>query len=181
MWTSVKQMELKNVEAEETTVVMMNTPDASSEGLVSLQRTPAMKRRAIGRPTKYTPATTKTICDAVADGTPLKYAAALGGISHETLCQWQRRYPEFSDAIQNAIGKGIQARLKLINHAAENGDVRAAQWWLEHVVPEHFAKTRIQLEHVGQIEHSFVIPQETMNQIAEARRKYESRTEADRT
>jgi hypothetical protein len=174
-------MELKNVEAEETKVVMTNTPVASTECLIGPQKTPAMKRQAIGRPSKYNPATTKKICDAVADGTPLKYAAAVGGISHETLCQWQRRYPEFSDAIQNAIGKGIQARLKLINTAAELGDVRAAQWWLEHVVPEHFAKTRIQLEHIGQIEHSFVIPQETLNQIAEARRKYESRTEADRT
>lgn len=159
----------------------MSEPDPISVNVAQTagpEPAPATKpKRGSGRPTKYTPEAVNTICGAVADGTPFRYAAALGGISHETFCQWQRRYPEFADAIQEALAKGIQKRLKLIETASEEGDVKAAQWWLEHVLPEHFAKTRIQLEHTGTMQHSFVIPQEVLNQIAEARRTYEHKPE----
>ena len=130
-------------------------------------------KRPLGRPTKFNADTVQKICDSIAEGLPFQYAAALAGISHETLCQWQRRYPHFRQAIQEAVAQGAEERLKIIRTAAKGGDWRACAWWLEHVLPEHYAKTRIQLEHVGQMEVGFVIPQQTLDGIAEARAKYE--------
>jgi hypothetical protein len=102
-----------------------------------------------GRPTKYCPEVVKIICEAISDGVPHKHAASLAGISVDTFCEWKKRFPEFSEAVQEAIASGIHQRLKLVKGAAECGDVKAAQWWLEHVVPEHFARNRI--EHAGQV------------------------------
>ena len=130
-------------------------------------------KRRLGRPTKFNADTVAKICDSIAEGLPFHYAAALAGISHETFSAWQRRYPHFRQAIQEAVAHGAEERLKIIRTAAKGGDWRACAWWLEHVLPEHYAKTRIQLEHVGQMEVGFTIPQQTLDGIAEARMKYE--------
>lgn len=141
---------------------------------VTKEERPAMQPRPRrGRRTKYTPEVAARICEAVADGLPYKFAAALGGVSHETLCQWQRRFPEFAEAIQGAVAKGVLERLRLIKAAAEKGDVKAAQWWLEHVFPENFARNRIEHEHTGRIGHELVITPDTLTAIAESRKRYE--------
>ena len=128
-------------------------------------------RRRTGRPTKYSDKTTKSIASAISDGLTFGHAAAIGGISYETFCQWRKKYPEFSDAIETAKAEGIRARLKLILKAADKGDVSAARWWLEHVVPEHYGKRRIDHTHQieGGLEHSLSVPQPLLDQIAAAR------------
>ena len=128
-----------------------------------------------GRPTKYGPMTVSKICDAVADGLPKKYAAALGGISVDTFCEWQNRFPEFSEAVEKATASGILARLRIIKTAGEKGDVRAAQWWLEHVIPEFFARNRIELSQniTGRLQHEIVVSPQSLDAIAESRKRYE--------
>ncbi len=54
-------------------------------------------------------------------------------------------------------------------------DAKHAQWWLEHVLPEHFAKNRIEIQHEGNLEHTLTIPEATINEIAKARRAYEEK------
>jgi len=93
-----------------------------------------------GRPSKYSGLVVKRICDAIADGMPFKYAAVIGDISHETFCEWQRQFPEFSEAVQKAKAHGVHERLKIIRTAAKRGNVKAAQWWLERVCPEFFGQ-----------------------------------------
>jgi hypothetical protein len=132
-------------------------------------------RQRDGRPTKYSPAIVRVICDAVADGTPFRFAAALGGISAGTFYDWQKRFPEFSDAIQRALAKGVRERLKVVKVAAKKGDVRAAQWWLEHVLPEDFARTRV--EHAGQVGVS-VEQKISEDQLKRMREAYEKRVRA---
>ncbi len=128
-----------------------------------------------GRPTKYGPKVVTAICSAVSEGMPFAHAAAVGGISFQTFSEWRKEKPCFSDAIDRAQAEGIQARLRLILSAAERGDVSSARWWLEHVVPEHFARNRIDHQHRidGDLKHSFAIPTEVLNAIAEARKRHE--------
>lgn len=135
-----------------------------------------LRKTSCGRPSKYSLKLTHEICEAISDGTPFSYAAAIVGISYETFCQWRKRYPEFSDAIEAAKARGIRARLQLIVKAAESGDVAAARWWLEHVVPEHFARNRVELAHNlnGSVEHSLALPVEVLDAIAEVRKRYEN-------
>jgi hypothetical protein len=131
---------------------------------------PAKRRR--GRPRKWTVANVQRILRCIERGTPFVHACAAVGISKASFCARRNRYPEFERAIQSAVAKGIAARLLKIERASAT-DWRAAAWLLEHCAPEFFAKSRVQLEAVGQIEHSFVIPAETLNAIAESRRRYE--------
>lgn len=132
-------------------------------------------RRRVGRPTKYTAKVREAICEAIADGTPYSHAAALGGISYETFCEWRREKPEFSDAINKAVAKGIHSRLKLILESAKKGNVKAATWWLEHVLPEHFARSSVSHKHQveGEVKQTWAISPETLNALVEARRRYD--------
>ncbi len=128
-----------------------------------------------GRPTKYGAEVVAAICSAVSEGMPFAHAAAIGGITYQTFSEWRKEKPCFSDAIDQAQAEGIQARLRLILSAAERGDVSSARWWLEHVVPEHFARNRVDLQHrvEGELKHSFAVPTEVLNAIAEARRRHD--------
>ncbi len=128
--------------------------------------------RPAGRPSKYCPETVDTICNAIQDGMPFKYACSLGGISQDCFGRWRRELPEFGERVQLALAIGIRRRLSLVQKAADAGDVKAAQWWLEHVFPEHFARNRIEVEHSGTIEHLVINPAQ-LAAIAESRKRYE--------
>ena len=129
-----------------------------------------------GRATKRTPENARIICECVARGMPYVHACAVAGMSIETLMHWRAEDEAFQRQIAQAVADGVNARLRKIE-AASADDWRAASWLLEHCQPEHFAKSRIQVEAVGQFDHAFVIPQETLNQIAEARKLYEREQE----
>ena len=131
--------------------------------------------RKVGRPTKYCPEVVETICEAISDGAPFKYAAAIGGISIDTFCQWRKKFPEFSEAIEAAVAEGVHARLKIILEAAEEGSLKAATWWLEHVMPEHFSRNSVNFNHriEGAITHSATVSKEALAAIAETRARYE--------
>jgi hypothetical protein len=124
-----------------------------------------------GRPTKYSPATVRAITDAVADGMPYRLAAALGGISIDTFHEWQKRFPEFSDAIKRALARGVHERLKLIKAAARKGNVRVAMWWLEHVLPGDFALTRVERPGVVDISVKPEISEDLFQRMHEAYKK----------
>ena len=137
-----------------------------------MRRTTLPAKRRRGRPRKWTRARISRILRCIQRGTPFVHSCAAVGVSMASFCARRNRYPEFERAVQGAVAKGITARLAKIERASAS-DWRAAAWLLEHCAPEFFAKTRVQLEAVGQIEHSFVIPAETLNAIAESRRRYE--------
>lgn len=126
-----------------------------------------------GRPGKFTTERVRQILECAELGMPLSLCAAAVSISQQSLINWRRNHPEFQEALEQAIARGCDARLKKIKSASDAGDWRASAWLLEHCQPEHFSKSRVQVEAVGILEHSFVIPQETLTQIAEARAEHE--------
>lgn len=128
-----------------------------------------------GRPTKRTPFVTRKICRGIAEGLPFKLAAATAGIAGETFAAWRRDFPEFNEAVERAIAAGIKSRLNQIKKAGDEGDWKASAWWLEHVVPEHFARSRIDVAHIGQVEHTFTIPLTVLDEIAAARKQQEEK------
>lgn len=93
-----------------------------------------------GRPTKYTPATVKRIVDAIRVGATFEMACAYGGISHETFCEWRRKYPEFLEAVKAAEGAGVVTWLAVIEQAAKDGAWQAAAWKLERKYPQQYGR-----------------------------------------
>ena len=133
------------------------------------------ERNKGGRPSKFTPETRERVLSCVEKGMPLSLAASAAGITFQTLSTYRAAHPEFLAAIQAAIARGAEKHLKKIEAAADAGEWRASCWYLEHCLPEMFAKTRIQVEAVGSLEHSFVIPRDTLDQIAEARARLDQK------
>jgi hypothetical protein len=131
------------------------------------------RKKKRGRPSKYNAAMRAQVLRSVKRGMPLVMAANAAAISYQTLCTYRTQHPQFAVALERAIAKGVEKRLEKIEAASDAGDWRASAWMLEHCQPEHFAKTRIQVEAIGQFDHAFVIPRETLDQIAEARAKHE--------
>ena len=105
---------------------------------------PAPPEKRLGRPSKFSGDIVAVICRNIAGGLPLEYAAALAGISHETFHAWRRKYPAFRADVERAIAQGTEERLKTIREAAKT-DWRASAWWLEHILPEKFARNRLEL------------------------------------
>jgi hypothetical protein len=112
----------------------------------------------------------KILCDAIGRGLPLKYACSLARIAYSTFADWRTSSPEFAEAIERAQAESISRCLEIIAAAAPK-NWAAAGWYLERCFPESFGRNRLEIQHVGAvaIEHSYVVPKEVLDQIAQAR------------
>ena len=114
------------------------------------------KRRRLGRPSKYQPATAKKILRGIAEGLSRSAAAASAGIAESTFFEWQREFPEFSQSIKKADAACQLKCLRSIACAARSPHHwQAAAWLLERRFPETYG--RISREAVlqdGQVDKS---------------------------
>lgn len=109
-----------------------------------------------GRNSKYTPEVVEQIVNTIATGVPKKYAAMYAGIGESTLYAWENgkggipsaAVREFRESIMRAEAAGVVSRLARITKAGQNGDIKADQWYLEHVHADAFAATT-KNEHTG--------------------------------
>jgi hypothetical protein len=120
---------------------------------VYIQKKPAKKP---GRPTVWNPERQAALLGAIEQGVPLKQAAAIAGVSYDTLNYWQNRgenesapeeYRQFCQLLRRSQAVAMQVHLSSICDAAKR-DWRAAAWMLERRFPEDFARTQ-QFEHCG--------------------------------
>lgn len=95
----------------------------------------------MGRRTKYSEEIVGRIVDAIELGATYEMAAAYGGITFETLRQWRKRYPSFSDALKQAEGRAVLKWLYRIEQAANAGTWQAAAWKLERRYPSDYGRT----------------------------------------
>jgi hypothetical protein len=102
----------------------------------------------LGRPSKFSPAIAKVICDAITDGCPITHVATIAGVSFQWLCDQRKKHPEFDQQIREAFSHAIQARLAIVKKTMESKDesvaLRAATWWLTHTpgAAQHFSESR---------------------------------------
>jgi len=61
-----------------------------------------MTKPKTGRPTKYSAARAKLICDAIGSGQTAREIAAAQGTPWQTICNWRDRYPEFAAQLKAA-------------------------------------------------------------------------------
>jgi hypothetical protein len=102
------------------------------------------RRRKGGRRSVMTRRNSNKICRFIAAGMPLQHAAAASGIGKSTFHLWQQKHPAFAEAVEKARAKGLATRLAVITVAAKT-DWHAAAWYCEHVFPDSFSKSRLEL------------------------------------
>lgn len=114
-----------------------------------------MARPKKGRPTKLTRDMHDQIVDHVRQGNYIDTAAALCGVTRESITNWVRRgreakhgvYREFFIAITRAQAETEMRLLALIDGQAA-GDWRAAAWRLERIRRSRYSEKK-RLEHTG--------------------------------
>jgi transposase len=98
---------------------------------VYISKKPAQKP---GRPTLLNPTRQAALLEAIEQGMPLKQAAAVAGMSYDTLNHWQKRgenesapseYRQFCQLLRRSLAVAMQVHLSSICDAAKR-DWRAA-------------------------------------------------------
>lgn len=118
----------------------------------------------MGRPTKLTKEVTDRICLAIRAGNYSKVAAAMAGISETTYYKWlemsdkpnaKKEYKEFRESIEQAEAEAEVAAIARIRQAADNGDWKAAGWYLERKHGERWGRNdKIRQEITGFVTQS---------------------------
>lgn len=110
---------------------------------------PPAERGAVGRPGKFTPKVLRRVLRHARRGLPLTLICKAIGVSTQGLINYRREHPRFEAALQRSIALGMDLRLRKIEQAAQKQDWRAAAWMLEHLMPELFAKNRLEVTGAG--------------------------------
>ena len=100
----------------------------------------------MARPTKRTPTAQERILAAIALGATYELAAKAGGISYETLNEWRKTNPQFSEALNTAEAEAALRWLDAIDQASFTS-WQAAAWKLERRYPHMYGR-QVQ-EHTG--------------------------------
>jgi hypothetical protein len=125
-------------------------------------KTPAKK--TAGRKTALLqPDLEQTILDYIRIGTPVRVAVTSAGVSEQTFYSWINRgvaererlkmikgakintseviFLKFLESVERAKAEAITKKIAVIAKSGNDGDWRAAAWWLERQMPEEFGKT----------------------------------------
>ena len=108
-----------------------------------------------GRPTMCTVEVADALIANVLEGVPITRAVGAAGIAVSTYYAWVERaragedpYVEFAERVALARDE-VRARMaKVVCSAAFNGDVKAAQWYLDRGEREHFGRNPETVVHV---------------------------------
>ena len=108
--------------------------------------------RSVGRPTSYRPEFCQRVIKLMSEGRSLDGCAALLGVHPDSLYTWQKRHPEFSDAVKAGRAAGTafwESRLLEIAQGGSGGRHRPDQGFTNRptrpaaalVRPGNFAQT----------------------------------------
>jgi hypothetical protein len=105
----------------------------------------------------------QTLLDYIRIGTPIRVAVASTGIAEKSFYSWMARglaererlslvkgakenpteviFLQFLQQVERAKAEAITKKVAVIAKSGNEGDWRAAAWWLERQMPEEFGKT----------------------------------------
>jgi hypothetical protein len=121
----------------------------------------------VGRPTKYSEETIARLCEALADGMPIKAACVVAGVGVTTLAEWREQHPGLEERMNEARERYREKALQTIKKAINNDDWRAAVATLKLIFPEYRESTQIGV----QVGVAVVLPEEERVKLLERRDK----------
>ena len=89
---------------------------------LTLSRDVARGKVKMGRPSDYTPATVESLLRFIAAGLPIERASAAARINTNTLYEWKKTFPDFSEAIAHAESQYANLCHITINEQIVGGD-----------------------------------------------------------
>lgn len=102
----------------------------------------------VGRPRAITDTERAEIIAQLLKGFGFQESCALSGVSYQTFLKERERCPKFYRKAKQAakLGKVLRAQKarSVVHGAIDEGDWKAAAWWLERQCPDEFAKSRQQ-------------------------------------
>jgi hypothetical protein len=104
------------------------------------------KDSRVGRPTKYGEETIARLCEALADGMPIKSACIVAGIGVTTLNDWREKYPEIEEKMSQARERYREKALRTIKRAIDAHDWRAAVAALKLAFPEYRDRAQVDVQ-----------------------------------
>lgn len=104
----------------------------------------------------------KTLIDALKGGADITSASTFAGLNYSTVYMWVERGQRENERIEAGLGaqeteapyldvwqrmrkaraEAVVRNVAQIQKAAQQGEWKAAAWWLERAVPEHYAQKR---------------------------------------
>lgn len=107
----------------------------------------------VGRPTKFSQDVAAEILAALRRGHYMETAAALAGISKDTLYRWLKAGARFESAeltafwieVEKAQAEAEDLDLTVLHRAVEKGDVETAKWRLSHRNPGRWGRTQVEM------------------------------------
>jgi hypothetical protein len=124
------------------------------------------KEPQVGRPTKYNEETIARLCEALADGMPIKAACVVAGIGVTTLNEWRDKYPEIEERMSQARERYREKALQTLKKAIANDDWRAAVAALKLSFPEYRENMKIDVNAVA-VAGTVVIPEAERQKLIE--------------
>lgn len=100
----------------------------------------------MARPSKYKQDAVDRIVAGIMAGLSLARAADVGGISYDTLNEWRKTKPQFSDALKKAESDAVARKLARIDKAGREGHWQADAWWLERRHPQEWGRRVIEMQ-----------------------------------
>jgi hypothetical protein len=136
----------------------------------------AGEKHAGGRPSKYSPAYANECIEFMGQGFSLTAFAGEIGVSRETVYEWERSNPEFSDAIKKARAKRVTCLERQLLGSENGPSVTARIFALKNACPDEWReKQAVELtgKDGGPIETVDLSPLEAARRIAFALSKAE--------
>ena len=123
----------------------------------------------VGRPTKYNKETIARLCEALADGMPIKSACVVAGIGVTTLNEWRDKYPEIEESMSQARERYREKALQTIKRAIDAHDWRAAVAALKLSFPEYRENMKIDVNAIAYASSGVVITEAERVKLIERR------------
>lgn len=84
-----------------------------------------------GRPTKYRPEMCSTVVELMSQGaSKLEVCGALGVFDQETLIEWEKKYPDFSEAIKTGVQQSEIWWQRKGRQNVDNKEFNTALWYI---------------------------------------------------
>ena len=100
-------------------------------------------KKGAGRPTKITPESVGKLEAAFHIGCSDSEACFFAEISRDTLYEYQKKNPEFSDRKRTLKSAPMLAARKVIAKAIKDGDLKTAKWYFEYMLKREIAQRNL--------------------------------------